>query len=274
MKLKTFSILFFAFFLCDAVFSEAKEEFDWKSSGIELIDTSTTETGTIYSLKDPDGRAFTIGIATDRMIPEEAVKRILELIEFIYDPHFAEVESLHFLISEKAIDIHLIPTSFQCDETNIKPYIPSGMFFSYTDNLLYNFRLSYRGLFLRISGIYTQKSDICKKITAALKDPAAHVKKDDINYIVTKIEELENRGERLEADNKKLKYALATLSNHGLFSGPKPIDKKSIERIVQLKEKNPLMTREEIASILQKEKFKISQKELKLVLNVYYGEFE
>ena len=58
------------------------------------------------------------------------------------------------------------------------------------------------------------------------------------------------------------------------MSPAKPIDRSVVQRIVAIKRQNPVFKRKDIVKALEKEKISVSDKEVGVVLGIYYNEFE
>ena len=64
------------------------------------------------------------------------------------------------------------------------------------------------------------------------------------------------------------------MHNTGVFSGPEAIPEKLLMRIVELKKQNPAWKREQVQNQLEQEKVEWSKKQVRLVLAVYFSEFD
>jgi len=75
-------------------------------------------------------------------------------------------------------------------------------------------------------------------------------------------------------DLEKLRRAVLTFHNMGLFGTIRTINREGILRILDLKEEKPDMAQEEAAEILKREGFTISTYEIFLIYGAYFNEFK
>ena len=168
------------------------------------------------------------------------------------------------------MEAHVIPESFVCSGKDLTENIPAGIFFTQKDSMSYNFRLTLDIYFMRISGIYINDENICEKVETAMQDPAKQVNTTDPKMVSDRVDSLAVDVERAELETLRLKYSLVSQMNRGFFGGPKPPDKKMIAKLLQIKKKDPGISRDNLKSQLKSEGFSVSDKEFDLIMEVYF----
>lgn len=241
-------------------FAASLHAFDWKSENITVVETKKEDDVITASLKDSEGNAFTVSYSE---LNDATAELILKLKSDFYGWKTMQISSIKFVVYRDRIEIAILPSTFNCSGTDIIPYLPAGMFFIYRDVLEYNFRITKNDLFVRIKGMWNTEEAICKKLLEAIKDPLSYIRKRDPEYFLEKIEEFE-----------KLRYGVLMLHNKGFFGGFNLIKPSVIKRIVAMKKQNPKITSDEIKKQLEKENLSASSKEISLILNLYFNEFE
>jgi hypothetical protein len=131
------------------------------------------------------------------------------------------VQSLRFTIenSSTAIAIVVVPSRLVAEGNDLLPTVPAGLYFSYTDFLEYDFRMTVGNLFLRIRGVYRSETELVGRMLAALKDPRSVLMASDPAYFYAKIDQLEKNLTLLAGKVSALDESLAALTlAHGQLS--------------------------------------------------------
>lgn len=79
--------------------------------------------------------------------------------------------------------------------------------------------------------------------------------------------------EILRQSHERFIYGVITLENAG-FMSTEAVDKKAINRIIDLKNENPEMTLAEIENALEQEQLDVSDKVIHVVLSLYFNDFK
>lgn len=256
--------LYFAILIMFLSFPVALQSYDWNRNNVTIVEQSVEESKTTQALKDEKGRLFGITYYND--INEETAKRVLSLKDDFYGWQSMKVGKLDFTYSEGGLQISLIPEKYESGGVDFNQYMPSGMLFAYTTLLQYDFRINVSNLFVRIKGDFTTEARFSEKIAAAIRNPQEFIKRRDPEYLLQQIEGLED-------SMAKLKSAIVSVNNKGFFGGVEPIPQDTINRVVGIRAGNPQITVEQISKALEKEKVKASDREINLILNVYFNQF-
>ncbi|MCX7632069.1 MAG: hypothetical protein N2Z22_01910 [Turneriella sp.] len=243
--------------------------------------SSQEDDRTTLELTDSAGRSLTI-FFTGKEPENRQLAVLAELHKQFHGWKSMQVRSIRYTFTDKdSIEIQIFPQSFADEKNDYMKYLPGHLFFIYKDQLQYSFRLEVNKLFVKIRGYFTEEAELLKKLAAAVKDPQGFIVKRDPEYFVAKFEKLEEeletqKGElfRQKKENERLKAAIAALHNTGWFSGPEAIPEALLARIVELKIQNPQWKRKEIEEQLERDKIDYRSKQVRLVLAVYFSEFE
>ncbi|MBP7585476.1 MAG: hypothetical protein KBA61_15650 [Spirochaetes bacterium] len=251
--------------LCMVLCCGALYAYDWGQDGITVVNKAEQDGTTELTLKDAKENTFSLKYMSE---PDDAMlKNVVKLKGDLYGWKNMTVDSLKFVYDQGGLEISLMPKKFEYEGKNINNYLPSGMQFTYTYLLQYNFRINVNRLFIRIAGDYDTEERVCRKIVDAINNPKEYIRKRDPEYLLTKLEQLE---ETLH----KLRTATLMLHNSGFLSGPEPVSRDVVEKVVGMRLLDPVISREKIAENLEKQKVKASSREINLILNVYFNDFK
>lgn len=251
--------------LCMVLACSSLFAYDWAQDGITVVNKADTEGKTELTLKDDKENTFTLSYMSE---PDDAIlKNVAKLKTDFYGWKNMKVDALKFMYEQGGLEVSIMPKTFEYDGKNINEYLPSGMQFSYSYLLQYNFRINVNRLFIRIAGDFDTEERVCKKIVDAINNPKEYIKKRDPEYLLTKLEQLDDT-------LHKLRTATMMLHNSGFLSSPTPVDRNVVERVVNLRIIDPIISREKIAETLEKEKVKATSREINLILNVFFNDFK
>ncbi|MFN4216480.1 MAG: hypothetical protein ACK4HQ_03650, partial [Brevinematales bacterium] len=155
---------------------------------------------------------------------------------------------------------------------NIVSYIPAGMRFSWRMGLFCDFRMIVGTNLVRIRSAYENEEELLSRMHRAVKYPALYMRSEDMDILLQKVEEVEEKQVFLEAENISMKKLWLAYLNRNFFGQLRPIADDKIERVVAIKKHNPHWGRKDIYQALVSEGLPISQKEVDLILLVYFGE--
>ena len=151
--------------------------YDWTNDNVSIVNQSSDENKTELKLKDEVGNEFSVTYYDE--LQAETAKNILKLKKNFYEWEHMKVDNINFIASEGALQIAVIPKKYEYKGVDYNTFMPSGMLFTYTYTLQYNFRITVERLFIRIKGDFTTENDLSKKLADAVKNPQEFVKKRD-----------------------------------------------------------------------------------------------
>jgi len=247
----------------------------WTVRNLSVENTELFENRIDIHLKDQNGKGFSVSYKNEPS--EDEAGALLSLRDAMLGWSFVDIEGLRFLIDEKSIEAHLIPSRFECSSRDVVSNIPGGIFLRQTDALEYNFRVTQANYFIRIAGVFLDAKELCQKVLTAIDEPQLHKRGDNSDATRLKLEEMEKKIERSIFETRRVKYALAAMQNKSFFGclgAPRPPDKKLVDRIVELKSDQPYIKRSDLMGRLVKEGYSVTEKELSIILQVYYNDFE
>ena len=251
--------------LCMVLCCGALYAYDWGQDGITVVNKAEQDGTTELTLKDAKENTFSLKYMSE---PDDAMlKNVVKLKGDLYGWKNMTVDTLKFVYDQGGLEISLMPKTFAYEGKNINNYLPSGMQFTYTYLLQYNFRINVNRLFIRIAGDYDTEERVCRKIVDAINNPKEYIRKRDPEYLLTKLEQLEET-------MHKLRNATLMLHNSGFLSSPEPVSRDVVEKVVGMRLLDPVISREKIAENLEKQKVKATSREINLILNVYFNDFK
>jgi len=253
--------------------------YDWKSSGFEQTGSGSNgdENYLIFKNNTTD-----IKIRYQGELPDSRAENIVDLNRKFSQWKYMKPDNIDYFITGDSLEILIIPSSFKYMNNDFMPYIPGGMTFIYDYTLRYNFRITKNDIFLRLNDKFIEEELLCKRIKEALEDPFAYLKKREPEYFLQKLNELEENLAELkntQASNResqdKLTRAVLYYQNTGFLGfGNTQVKSNVIKRVVELKTADSKLDKNKIKTVLEKEKIEATDKEIGLILNVFYNEFE
>ena len=250
----------------------SKSGYDWSRSGVRVLNRSEFEGRQLIRLQDSAGQNFQV--SSDRDLTREDAKNILKYVKVFNSWTGLSIRRLEFFIFDANLDILVVPTALTYENTDLGKLVQTGLKFSFAAGALeYNFRIQVNKFFVKITGLYTDQAEICGKLLEAKENPRDYIRKRDPEFLLRKLEAMEKRLEEQKLNQFRLRMAVITLHNTGFFSGPSAVNAGEIKKLVELKLKNPGLTAEQLATRAQQSGIKLSSKEIKLVLMVYFNSF-
>jgi len=268
MKMKGFYILLFFIMLVSNAMA-----FDWKSAGFE--ETGTGVTGEENYLMFKDSNSTVIKVRYQGELGDSWAEKIVDLNKRFGQWQYIKPDNIDYFITGDSLEVLIIPKSFTYKGNDFLPFIPGGITFIYDYEFRYNFRITKNDLFLRINDKFIEEELLCKRMKEALDDPIAYLKKREPEYFLQKLNELEESMALLKNSQDKLVQSVLYFQNSGFLGfGNTPVKSSVIKRIIELKTADAALDAEKIKEILDKEKIEASDKEITLILNVFYNEFK
>jgi len=223
---------------------------EWSNYNMNVVSESQTESQKNIVLSNVEGKQLTI--IYNKEISESSIKNVLTLQEKFQALKTIQIEEITYTVAEKNIDILIIPASYTYNNQNFIDYLSTGLFFTYTTTLNYNFRIVVDKIFVPIKGVFNNENALNNKILSAINDPQGFVNNRDSEYLYERIKSIE-----------------MTLMKE--ISG-KNIDEAIVIAVIKLKKDHPEYTYKEILNDLKDTNFKTSSSEVKAVLAVYFNE--
>ena len=247
--------------------------YDWKSAGFEQ--TGSGAAGEENYLMFKDNNSTVIKVRYQGELTDAWAEKIVELNNRLDRSKYMKPGNIEFFIVSDTLEILIIPSSFKYFDTDFMPYIPAGITFIYDYDLRYNFRITKNDIFLRLNDKFVDEELLCKRMKEAVDDPISYLKKRDPEYFLQKLNELEENMAVLKNSQDKLVQSVMFFENSGFLGfGNTPVKSTVIKRVVELKTADPSLDKDKIKETLSKEKIDATDKEIKLILNVFYNEFK
>jgi len=243
---------------------------DWSSYRIERVEqTNATNTESVL-LRDE--RGFLFSVVREENLQPEQVGSLLQIKDMIATWTRIVPESVSFIPTEGGLEILVLPRVVVYKGQNFLPYLPAGMRFSWRMGLVYDFRMMIDTNLVRIRGPYESEDELLARMHRAVMYPLLYMRSEDMDVVLQKLESIEERQVVLEVENAALKKLWLAYLNRNLFGKWRPIADEKIDRVVALKKTSSYLGRKDIYQKLRSEGMDISQKEVDLILRVYFGE--
>jgi hypothetical protein len=267
MKMKGIYIL-----ICFALFTANAMAYNWATGGFTVVNTGTEAEENFLILKDAKG--VSVKIRYQGELSDTWSEKIVELNKKFGEWKYMKPESMEYLVAGSSVEILILPSVFKYSDTDFVRFIPGGMTFIYDYALRYNFRVTRNDIFLRLNDKFIDEESFCKRMKEAVDDPIAYLKKRDPEYFLQKLNELEEGMAALKSGQDRLAKSVLYFQNTGFlgFSNT-PVKSNVIKRVIELKTADPAVNSSKLKEQLEKEKIETSEKEIKLILNVFYNEF-
>lgn len=241
----------------------------WEGTGISV----SGQDKDIVLLKDNEGHNFEL--VSKGTVSNEAAGKIKKMKDIFYKFEKISFTSLRFLVRDNGIvEAYLILSKLVADNADIHSFVPSGMVFYLNSSLSYDFRMVRNNVFFKIKGQFIGEKELLKKMSNAIENPVAYLEENSLESLKAKIELQQMEFEKMKQEFIFLRNGVLMLHNTGFLSGPKQIQTKKIERVIQLKNQNPGWKKEAISNKMESEKIDISEDEIGLILAIFFNEFE
>ncbi len=252
--------------------------FDWKKFDADQTNRIEDGNKTILILKDKQKNVFKV-IYQDETMMANFADKIISLKNEFYAWHKIKVKEVNFLVIPNLLEMVIIPQEIKHNQVNLASNLPAGMMMVYDpekDLIHYDFRIMKEDLFIRIVGEYHNEDELESKICYVYDNPLEYMQiagnegsDGAINL---------NGGNRstgsVDIRDERIRRALIYLNNENWNGRQKPISQETINRIVEIKQNYPDITKKQLWKMLKKDKVKLTKRELDLVLIIYFNEFE
>ncbi|MFQ3619454.1 MAG: hypothetical protein SNJ78_00780 [Spirochaetales bacterium] len=176
---------------------------DFSFLGLPLPSQAREGAYTVYRFKAPEEVDITIRIKGTEL-SNQARERLKGLFSLYSQFTMLKIASLRLSVEVDQIEIILLPRSFVYKGRDLSTYMPSGMQFTYSDYLEFDFRIVVENLFVRIKGQYFQEPEFAEKISQAVENPYLYIQSQDPEYILRRFQEIELRLDRVMGEGIKL----------------------------------------------------------------------
>ena len=268
MKKIIFAVIIFIFFGISGAFA-----FDWETRGIRVIESGSSDDENFLILEDSS--SIQLRIRYQNELDEKWANAAADLFRNFKTWNYMKMSRVEFFVTNNSMEIIVIPAQYTYKNVDFVPYIPGGMVFIYDDYLRYNFMVNKDNFFLRINDRFINEEILSMRIKEAVDDPVAYLTKRDPEYFLQKLTELEAEQQLLKENQNRLARSILYFQNTGFLGfGNTPVKNSVIKKIIEIKTADPSIKADAIKAKLAAEKIEASDKEIKLVLNVFYNEFD
>ncbi len=186
-----------AFLFCITI-TASLYAYNWEADGYTVVQPEEGEEEPIgVQLKTPSGKSITI--LNEENVNAEKAATIREISGILFGFQYISVESITFDVRRNTMRILAVPESFVYNDRDMIENLTAGLSFFYESGALkYNFRIKYRSMYIRIDGAYIDEASLCAKIEEAVSDPQSFIARRDSEYLLQKINDLEEKIKQLE----------------------------------------------------------------------------
>ena len=260
--------------------------------GIALLSTDMADGKTVYSFSAQNGTKFSV--ESDGEISVASARSAFRLLDTLLPWKSLTPGTQQFRIEGNLVTLRLVPGKLVSGARDLKPFVPSGLSFSIEgDRVEYDFRIKSGAYFLRLAGRLQTEALFLDRLVRAIDNPAAYARDNDPDYLARQLAELsealeaektaraasESKVAAMEAQAAEQEKALgavqaAAMAAHakGAFGAPKPIPAEVVEGVRKAKAAKPNATAAEVATSLKNDKIAATDRQIKAVLAVLYGE--
>jgi len=244
------------------------EAYDWKKLDAELIDKSKDGSKTVITLKDKKDRTFKL-VYQDEKVLDKAAPKIIKYKNEFYGWREISFTEISFLVFDDFLEVIAMPQKIMHNDNNLATTVPSGITMvskSDQDLMRYDFRIIKDNYFLRIDGDYLNEGELMVKLCYAYDYPLLYLQRSESS--------VGGAGSSNGVNDEKTRQALIYLLNEDWNGRPKSVPPETIQKVVQLKQNNPWISKDELWKELKRGKVKIAKRELELILIIYFNDFE
>lgn len=270
--------------------------------------TSAERSGnrTIYRAQGSSGRRLSVDAPGELRSADAEV--LLAMHDRIAAWQSLNPAVLSFTVETGQVRLHVLPSRFSEDGKDFLPFTPGGLSFTGSPGSIdYDFRLKADSYFIRFQGILTSERLVLERLKAAVSDPAQFIRDNDPAYAAFRIAELQGElaelqkrldgaeaairegsaqaaalGERAAtaesalaeqaAASDRLALAGAAALAKGAFGAPKPISPEVRDAVLRIRSENAAATSSEIGAALKTQGLAATDRQIKALLMVYFGE--
>lgn len=247
--------------------------YDWSSRGLSVADSGTSDDENYIILNDSS--SIEVKIRYRNTLDDKWAEAAADLLKNFKSWKYLKISRIEFFLINDTYEILIIPASYNYKGTEYSSFIPGGLVFIYDNYLRYNFRVNKDNFFLRINDRFINEEILSSRIKEAVDDPVAYLTKRDPEYFLQKLTELEEMHRQLSERQERIAGALLYFENSGFLGfGNTPVKNSLIKRVIEIKTADPDAKAEAIKAKLAAEKIEATDKEITLILNIFYNEFK
>lgn len=243
--------------------------FNWKPLNVELISQSEKDSQITVLLKDKQGHTFKVIYQDEKML-EKLCPKIIKYKDEFFNWKTIRSNDITFMVFATFLDVAVIPQEIMHNNLNLASSIPAGITLTYdpdNDIMRYDFRMMKGSQFIHVPGTYFKETELVNKICTAYDNPDAFLQPANQ-------EEMESGEVTGQQVTEKMVQALIYLNNEDWNGRHQTISVETIRKVVELRQKNPEVTKTQLWQMVKKEKLKITKRQMELILILYFNEYD
>lgn len=243
---------------------------EWASAGFTPGETRSEGERTIDVLKDASGFSFEAGHKGDLSSGE--LDKLRELHRIFFNFTGLKVKRLVVNVDAGKVEALVQPESIEYKGKDLKDNVPSGMAFTHSGTISYDFRMTQSNIFMKVRGPFDTAEALLKKMNEAVESPLQFIRRNDPEYFIDRLNSIDDSFLSAKREIDTLRLGSLAYLNAGIFGIPQPIAAKSVSRCVEIRSQNPTWTKKQIADQLKKDNVKLNDREISLILAVFFNQ--
>lgn len=174
----------------------------FETAGYRVMGQRTESGLPTWDLQDNAGNRFSVSM--EGTLNARRADAIQAIRNTFFSIPGLQVQRLRIVFEGNRADLVVVPQRFLIQDADVVAYMPSGMQFTYTDFLEYDFRMRVNNLFLRMNGQYFSAEQFIERIAVAIENPALYVQSQDPQFLFGRLDSLNDQIEGLKTDGRAL----------------------------------------------------------------------
>lgn len=243
---------------------------EWASAGFTAGDSRLEGERTIDVLKDASGFSFEAGHKGDLTSAE--LDKLRELHKIFFSFPGLKVKRLVVNVDAGKVEALVQPESIEYKGRDLKANVPSGMAFTHSGTVSYDFRMTQSNIFMKVRGPFDTSEALLKKMSEAVDSPLQFIRRNDPEYFIDRLNAIDDSFVSAKREIDTFRLGSLAYLNAGIFGIPQPIAAKSVSRCVEIRTQNPTWTKKQIADQLAKDNVKLNDREISIILAVFFNQ--
>lgn len=239
-----------------------------------------SEVNGLTVLEGKDQNGIPLQVINSEYLPDNSTRE--RCLNFISSMENIPVEEVRITCKENnSLDLLFYVDKFSWNDQNISDHLNSGFTITLGEEIDYYADLFVDDMHLRVDGSYISETALLDKFSNIISKPGTFLMSRDPEFIYDsfsqlkkEMEAIKSENERLASELKELQFNNLVMENRGLFGGIKPLDRESVNWIIEAKSSDLSLTSVDIKDKLLEEKdVKVDLGLVNLIMGLYFGEY-
>ena len=171
---------------------------DWTSPGTAITTSAERDGLTVVSVTDAANREFEVAYDPAALTGGQ-IREVVALKDLLHGWDGLVVGRLSFTVTPGQVEALVVPQRVWYEGADLSFSVPGGMRFFAGDPVTYSFRMVQDELFMLMDGRLLSEVELLRKMAAALRDPAAFVRERTTDYLVARLDQVNQNMDRYAA---------------------------------------------------------------------------